>query len=72
MEKEQNRVKKYLVENERWNPNSFEEFDASGSLSHLLVLLMVEFEEESAEKEKKMPTVIPKIVPPLKETDAER
>ena len=72
MGKEQHRVKKYLVDNERWNPKSFEEFEESGSLSHLLFLLMIEFEEELSGVGKMMPPVTPRIVHSLVETDAER
>ena len=72
MGKEQHRVKKYLVENKRWNPKSFEEYEESGCLSHLLFLLMIEFEEELAEAGKMMPPVKPRTVHSLVETDAER
>ena len=72
MGKEQHRVKEYLVENKRWNPKSFEEYEESGSLSHLLFLLMIEFEEELSEAGKRMPPVQPRTVHSLVETDAER
>ena len=72
MGKEQHRVKEYLVENKRWNPKSFEEYEESGCLSHLLFLLMVEFEEELSEAGKMMPPVKPRTVHSLVETDAER
>ena len=71
MGKEQHRVKKYLVDNARCNPELFEEFEDSGTLSHLLLLLMVEFEEELSRANKKMPPVTPRIVHSLVETDAE-
>ena len=72
MGKEQHRVKQNLVENKRWNPKSFEEYEESGCLSHLLFLLMIEFEEELSEAGKMMPPVKPRTVHSLVETDAER
>ena len=72
MGKEQHRVKKYLIDNARFKPESFQDFDDTGTLSHLLMLLMIEFEEELALANKKMPIVTPMRVHTLLETDAER
>ena len=72
MGKEQHREKKYLIDNARYIPESFQVFDETGTLSPLLMLLMMEFEEELALANKKMPIVIPRKVHTLLETDAER
>ena len=72
MGKEQHRVKKYLVDNGRWDHESFEEFEESGTLPLLLLLLMVEFEEELSGANKKMPPATPRKVHSLVETYAER
>ena len=47
--KEQHRVEAYLEEHSRLDASRITDFDNTGTLSHLLMLHLVRFEEESDE-----------------------
>ena len=64
--KEQHRVLTYLEEHKRLDATRITDFDNTGTLSHLLMLHLVRFEEESDEL-----TPLNLKCPHLEETDAE-
>ena len=70
--KEWHKVTRYLVEHKRWQPANLRKYDDSGTLSHFLLLLMVDFNKELIAKGMKLPGV-PRVKQQLfAETDAER
>ena len=70
--KEWHKVTKYLVEHKRWQPSNLKKYDNSGTLSHLQLLLMVDYNKELIAKGMKLP-IVPRVKrQPIAETDAER
>ena len=72
MGKEPHRVTAYLNDHARINPLQIEKFDETGTLSHLLILYLAQFEKEMKNLEKTLP---PQEIHPqseLSENDAER
>ena len=60
------------MEHKRWQPANLKKYDDSGTLSHFLLLLMVDFNKELIAKGMKLPGV-PRVKQQLfAETDAER
>ena len=72
MNKEQHRVVAYLGSHSRLEGYTIEEFDDAGTLSHLLMLLLAQWERElKADKKQLPPEEIPEQIE-LEEDDAER
>merc|ERR1719320_963807 len=63
---------KYLVEHKRWQPSNLKKYDNSGILSHLQLLLMVDYNEELIVQGMKLPIVPRDKRQPIAVTDAER
>ena len=55
--KEWHKVTKYMVEHKRWQPSNLKKYDNSGTLSHLQLLLMVDYNKELIAKGMKLPIV---------------
>ena len=72
MRKELHRVSAYLNDNARWNPLQADRFDETGTLSHLLILLLAKFEIELKEQGKSLPPEETDDHSELSENDAER
>ena len=62
----------YLADHARLNPLQIGRFDETGTLSHLLVLLLSQFEVEMKDAKKSLPPEETKPVSELSENDAER
>ena len=72
MGREQHKVIEYLKDWGKLNTIDIKSFDDSGTLSHLLMLQLARFEEETRASKKRLPEWKPRKEPQLKETDAER
>ena len=70
--KEWHKVTKYLAEHMRWEPANLKKYDDTGTLSHMLMLLMVDFNKELTAKGMKLPGVAQVKQQLFAETDAER
>ena len=72
MDKEPHRVMAYLTDHARLNQLQIAKFDETGTLSHLLMLYLAQFEREMKNLEKTLPPEEIKPESELSENDAER
>ena len=72
MKKETHRVVAYLSDHARLNAAQIDRFDEKGTLSHLLVLFLSQFELDMKDAKKSLPPEEIKPISELSENDAER